>query len=260
MRYLYGEAMVHQQRIRELRNGTVGQRVFARGWVRSARRSKAATFIDLYDGSCFSGIQVVVPPELLEDEQAKLLRTGAAIQVDGELLASPGGEQSSEIHAGEIRIVGGVADGYPLQKKRHSFEFLREIAHLRLRSNTFGAVMRVRNAASAVIHDFFQERGFLYLHSPIITLSDCEGAGELFRVSSLDAQHPPRCQDGTVDFSEDFFGSEAFLTVSGQLEAEAAALALGDVYTFGPTFRSENSNTSRHLAEFLDGRTRVGIL
>jgi asparaginyl-tRNA synthetase len=178
------------------------------------------------------------------------LGTGCAVDVEGELVDSPGKGQRYEVHADRVALVGGVEDDYPLQKKRHSFEFLRTIAHLRPRTNTIGAVLRVRNAASRAIHDFFQDRGFVYLHSPIITLSDAEGAGEMFRVSAFDANEPPRADDGRVDFTRDFFGAEAHLTVSGQLEAEIGALALSKVYTFGPTFRAENSNTSRHLAEF----------
>ncbi|NNL66086.1 MAG: asparagine--tRNA ligase, partial [Myxococcales bacterium] len=184
------------------------------------------------------------------EDSVRKLGNGCAVRVEGELVASPGKGQAVEIHASAVETVGGVADDYPLQKKRHSFEYLRTIAHLRPRTNTFGAVFRVRNAAARAIHGFFQERGFQWLHSPIITLSDAEGAGQMFRVSSLPADDPPRGEDGRVDFSQDFFGAESHLTVSGQLEAEIGALALSRVYTFGPTFRAENSNTSRHLAEF----------
>ncbi|MGH0036715.1 MAG: asparagine--tRNA ligase [Myxococcota bacterium] len=228
-----------------------GGRVVVRGWLRTVRHSKNVSFLELNDGSCFSGIQVVASPDVPDYAASVLpLGTGCAVAVEGELVESPGKGQRFEIHAGRVVLVGGVDDDYPLQKKRHSFEFLRSIAHLRPRTNTIGAVLRVRNAASRAIHDFFQERGFLYLHSPIITLSDAEGAGEMFRVSALDAADPPRREDGAVDFSQDFFGAESHLTVSGQLEAEIGALALSRVYTFGPTFRAENSNTSRHLAEF----------
>jgi asparaginyl-tRNA synthetase len=178
------------------------------------------------------------------------LGNGCAVRVTGEIEASPGQEQALEIHARSLELVGGVDDDYPLQKKRHSFEYLRTIAHLRPRTNTFGAVLRVRNAAARAIHDFFQARGFVWLHSPIVTLSDAEGAGQMFRVTTLPAGDPPRRPDGAVDFAQDFFGAEAHLTVSGQLEAEIGALALTRVYTFGPTCRAENSNTSRHLAEF----------
>jgi asparaginyl-tRNA synthetase len=192
----------------------------------------------------------VVDPELPNYETTvRSLRTGCAVRVTGELVASPGKGQRFEIRAEELELVGDADEDYPLQKKRHSFEFLRGIAHLRPRTNTIAAVMRVRNAASHAIHDFFQARGFVLLHSPVITLADAEGAGEMFRVTALDPMRPPE-RDGSVDWSRDFFGREAHLTVSGQLEAEIAALALTNVYTFGPTFRAENSNTSRHLAEF----------
>ncbi|MGE4651289.1 MAG: asparagine--tRNA ligase, partial [Myxococcota bacterium] len=214
------------------------------------RHAKGRSFLEVSDGSCFAGLQAVVEPELANFDAVRGLRNGCAVVVVGELVASPGGEQRFELQATRVEIVGEVGDDYALQKKRHSFEFLREIAHLRPRTNTIGAVLRVRNAASRAIHDFFQERGFLYLHSPVITASDAEGAGELFRVTTLDPGDPPRDAAGAVDHGEDFFGRQAFLTVSGQLEAEIAALALTDVYTFGPTFRAENSHTSRHLAEF----------
>ncbi len=222
-----------------------------RGWVRTARHSKGVSFLDVTDGSCFAGIQVVMNPELPNYEsELKKLRTGCAVTALGELAESPAKGQSFEIHASRVEVVGQVGDDYPLQKKRHSFEFLREIAHLRMRTNTIGAVLRVRNAASRAIHGFFQERGFLYLHTPIITTSDAEGAGDMFRVTTLDPGQPPRNAAGEVDYEADFFGRQAYLTVSGQLEAEIGALALTNVYTFGPTFRAENSNTSRHLAEF----------
>jgi asparaginyl-tRNA synthetase len=228
-----------------------GGRVRVRGWLRTARHSKGVSFLEIHDGSCFAGIQAIAAPELPNYESVvRALGTGCAVAVEGELAASPGSGQSLEIQATRVELIGGVEDGYPLQKKRHSFEFLREIAHLRPRTNTFGAVLRVRNAAHRAVHRFFQERGFLFLHAPIITRSDAEGAGEMFRVSALDATDPPRTEDGGVDFTRDFFGDQTHLTVSGQLEAEIAALALTNVYTFGPTFRAENSNTSRHLAEF----------
>ncbi len=233
-----------------LERDRAGGTVRVRGWLRSARHAKGVSFLDLTDGSCMSGIQVVASPDAANYEsEVKALRTGCAVEVWGELVDSPGKGQRYEVQATRVDVVGTVGDDYPLQKKRHSFEFLRTVAHLRPRTNTIGAVWRVRNAASRAIHDFFQRRGFLYLHSPIITLSDAEGAGEMFRVSSLDAENPPR-SDGKIDWAQDFFGEEAHLTVSGQLEAEIGALALQDVYTFGPTFRAENSNTSRHLAEF----------
>lgn len=218
-----------------LRRPAAGGGVRVQGWLRTARHAKEVSFLELNDGSSLAGVQVVAGPELPDFEAAvRTLGTGCAVDVEGELVDSPGKGQRFEIRATRVRLVGGVDDDYPLQKKRHSFEFLRTIAHLRPRTNTLGAVLRVRSAAAQAVHAFFQERGFVLLHSPIITLSDAEGAGELF----------------TLAGSEDFFGAEAHLTVSGQLQAEIAALALGSVYTFGPTFRAENSNTSRHLAEF----------
>ena len=228
-----------------------GGEVAVQGWVRTARHSKGVSFLEISDGSCFAGIQVVVDASL-EDGASEVsgIGTGCAVRVRGALVESPGKGQRFEIRAQCVELVGAVGDDYPLQKKRHSFEFLRGVAHLRPRTNTIGAVLRVRNAAARAIHDFFQERGFVWLHSPIITASDAEGAGELFRVTTLDVANPPRCDDGAVDFARDFFGREAYLTVSGQLQAEIGALALSNVYTFGPTFRAENSNTSRHLAEF----------
>jgi asparaginyl-tRNA synthetase len=234
-----------------LEHETSGGTISVRGWLRTARHSKGVSFLDLSDGSCMSGIQVVVPHDLENfAEELQTLGTGSAVEVRGELVTSPGKGQNLEIHASKVDVVGPAEEGYPLQKKRHSFEFLRTIAHLRPRTNTIGAVLRVRNCAARAVHHFFQERGFIYLQTPIITDSDCEGAGDLFRVSTLDPGKPPRDDDGGVDFSKDFFGKQAYLTVSGQLEAEIAALALTNVYTFGPTFRAENSNTSRHLAEF----------
>jgi asparaginyl-tRNA synthetase len=228
-----------------------GGRVVIRGWLRTVRHSKNVSFLEVTDGSCFSGLQAVAAPELPEYESCVLeLGTGCSVEIEGELVESRGKGQRYEIHASRVVLVGAAADDYPLQKKRHSLEFLRTLGHLRTRTNTLGAVLRVRNAATVAIHNFFQEQGFINLHSPIITLSDAEGAGEMFRVSTLNAEAPPRGDDGKVDFSQDFFGSEAHLTVSGQLEAEIAALSHSKVYTFGPTFRSENSNTTRHLAEF----------
>jgi asparaginyl-tRNA synthetase len=228
-----------------------GGEATVRGWIRTARHSKGVTFLEVADGSCFAGIQVVVDAAPGRDAgDARSLGTGCAVAVTGELVESPGKGQRFELRARRVELVGPVDADYPLQKKRHSFEFLRTLAHLRPRTNTIGAVLRVRNAASRAIHDFFQERGFVHLHAPIITASDAEGAGAMFRVSTLDPGNPPRDQEGRVDFGRDFFGREAWLTVSGQLEAEIAALALTRVYTFGPTFRAENSNTSRHLAEF----------
>ena len=230
-----------------------GTPVTVAGWVRTRRDSKAGlSFIEINDGSCFAGLQIVAP-DTLDNYQDQILQvtTGAAISVTGELVESPGSGQRVEVRA-ETITVHGLADPevYPLQKKRISFEKLREIAHLRSRTNTFGAVARVRNALADATHRFFQERDFLYLHTPIVTSSDAEGAGEMFRVTTLDPGAPPRDEAGEVDYTRDFFARPTFLTVSGQLEAESYALALDRVYTFGPTFRSENSNTRRHLAEF----------
>ncbi len=228
-----------------------GGTVTVRGWLRTARHGKNVSFLEISDGSCFACIQAVAAPDLPGyDEVVRLLGTGCAVSATGELVESPGKGQRYEIQATQVELVGDVGEDYPLQKKRHSFEFLRTIGHLRPRTNTLGAVLRVRNAAARAIDEFFQERGFIQLHSPVITLSDAEGAGELFRVTSLDLEHLPLDANGKPDYSRDFFGSAAFLTVSGQLEAEIGALALSRVYTFGPTFRAENSNTSRHLAEF----------
>ena len=240
------------QSIREiLAGGTLGASLRVQGWLRTARHGKEVSFLELSDGSCLAGLQLVAAPELPNYEsEVKRLRTGCAVDATGTLVESPGGEQRFELRVSALACVGEVADDYPLQKKRHGFEFLRTIAHLRPRTNTLGAVLRVRSAAAGAIYDFFEQRGFVLLHAPIITASDAEGAGQLFRVTTLDPDAPPRNQAGGVDFASDFFGRETFLTVSGQLEAEIAALALTRVYTFGPTFRAENSNTSRHLAEF----------
>ena len=241
-----------KERIKDLLDGGVADTdVTVEGWLRTVRHSKNVSFLDISDGSCMSGIQAVAAPELANYEaEVHKLTTGSCVRVDGRLVESPGKGQRFEIQARRVEVVGHSDEDYPLQKKRHSFEFLRTLGHLRMRTNTFGAVMRVRNAAARAIHDFFQRRSFIHLHAPIITLSDCEGAGEMFRVSALDPDRTPRTESGGVDYAQDFFGKEARLTVSGQLEAEIAALAMTNVYTFGPTFRSENSNTSRHLAEF----------
>ena len=235
-----------------LRHGQPQTSATVQGWLRTKREQKTFTFLEVNDGSSLKGLQVVVATELEGYEAlVKSLNTGCAVRVTGTLVASPGQGQSVEMQASQVTLVGTcVGDSYPLQKKRHSFEFLRTIAHLRPRTNTIGAVMRVRNACAAAIHQFFQERGFLWIHTPIITASDCEGAGELFTVSTLDLERLPRTEENQVDFSQDFFGRRAYLTVSGQLEAEIMATALSNVYSFGPTFRAENSNTSRHLAEF----------
>jgi asparaginyl-tRNA synthetase len=230
----------------------VGKQVRLDGWVRTRRDSKGGfSFIELNDGSCQGNVQVVAPGELANYEAVvKKLHVGASITVEGEVLASPAKGQATEVRAAKVELIGDAdPDAYPLQKKGHTFEFLRTIAHLRPRTNTFGAIARVRNQVCKSIHDFFQERGFLYIHTPIITASDCEGAGELFRVSTIDPAAPPKA-DGKIDYSKDFFGKPAFLTVSGQLQVESFACSMGKVYTFGPTFRAENSNTPRHLAEF----------
>ena len=221
------------------------------GWVRTVRDMKNFGFIELNDGSCFKTLQVVFNSENLNNySEIAHLNVGAAIKVNGKLILTPEAKQPFELQAASISIEGTSPGDYPLQKKRHSVEFLRTIAHLRPRTNLFSAVFRVRSAAAHAIHCFFQDRGFVYVHTPIITGSDCEGAGEMFRATTLDPKSPPLTDSGEVDFSEDFFGKETMLTVSGQLNAECFALAYGDVYTFGPTFRAENSNTARHAAEF----------
>jgi asparaginyl-tRNA synthetase len=219
------------------------------GWVRSVRESKTCAFIELNDGSSMGSLQVVVPTGHPDHAAVRVLGTGAAVDVTGDLVPSPAQGQAFELTARTVTVVGPADESYPLQKKRHTFEYLRTIAHLRPRSNTFGAVFRVRNTLAYAIHRFFQERGFLYVHTPIITGSDCEGAGEMFTVTTLPLEALPKTE-GQIDFSQDFFGQRTGLTVSGQLEAELFALAFGDVYTFGPTFRAENSNTARHVAEF----------
>jgi len=237
------------RRIAEIiRQGKPGEELTVAGWVRTKRELKEFSFLEVNDGSCLSNLQIILESNLGEYETLlKRLNTGASLQVTGILSTSPSKGQNLELKAISL-IVYGEADpqDYPLQKKRHSFEFLRTIGHLRPRTNTIGAVMRVRNTAANAIHKFFQERGFLWIQSPIITASDCEGAGELFNVTSLDLAR----LTGKIDYSQDFFGKKAYLTVSGQLEAEVMAMAFSNVYTFGPTFRAENSNTSRHLAEF----------
>jgi asparaginyl-tRNA synthetase len=224
--------------------------ILVQGWVRTRRDSKDFSFIELNDGSCLRNLQIIAKSTLANYAEIQRLITGASIIVRGELVASQGKGQAWEIVAENIAIVGQSDDTYPLQKKGHTPEFLREIAHLRPRSNLFGAVFRVRSRLAWAVHQFFQERGFVYVHTPIITGSDCEGAGELFRVTTIDARTPPRREDGNIDYAQDFFARSTYLTVSGQLEAEAFACALSKVYTFGPTFRAENSNTSRHANEF----------
>ncbi len=224
--------------------------ILVQGWVRTRRDSKDFSFIELNDGSCLRNLQIIAKNTLPNYTAVQRLNTGASIAVRGALVDSQGKGQRWEVVAEEIQIVGTADDTYPLQKKGHTPEFLREIAHLRPRSNLFGCVFRVRSRLAFAIHQFFQERGFFYLSSPIITGSDCEGAGELFRVTTIDPNNPPRTKEGEIDYAKDFFGRATYLTVSGQLEAEAFALSLSKVYTFGPTFRAENSNTSRHANEF----------
>jgi len=228
-----------------------GSEITLRGWVRSRRDSKDITFIELNDGSRFRSMQLVVESGLVPDETLREITTGSSIAASGALVESPAKGQPVELKVAEVHVYG-TADpaAYPLQKKGHSFEFLREIAHLRVRSNTFGAAFRVRNALSHAVHTFFQERDFIYVQTPIITTSDCEGAGAMFNVTSLNLKNIPRTPAGDIDWQQDFFTRPAYLTVSGQLEAETFALAFTKVYTFGPTFRAENSNTPRHLAEF----------
>lgn len=228
----------------------LGKNVRVAGWVRTIRESKTFGFIELNDGSYFKNLQVVFEDKLSNFNEIAKLSVGASILVEGDLVETPGAKQPFEIKATRVDIEGHSMPEYPLQKKRHSFEFLRTIAHLRPRTNTFSAVFRVRSLAAYAIHRFFQERGFVYVHTPIVTGSDCEGAGEMFRVTTLDIGNPPRNEQGRIDFDKDFFGKEASLTVSGQLNAETYAMAFGNVYTFGPTFRAENSNTARHAAEF----------
>lgn len=229
----------------------VGKTVAVCGWVKTKRESKGIAFLVISDGSSQDTLQLFIPSGTPAFQQLPRCNTGAAICTTGVLRESPAKGQKFEMEISEITVFGEAEpQSYPLQKKGHSLEFLREIAHLRPRTNTFGAVFRLRNILAAAVHEFFQSRGFLWIHTPIITASDCEGAGDLFTVTSLNLQTPPKAGDGNVDFSQDFFGRRAYLTVSGQLEAEFLAMSLGKVYTFGPTFRAENSNTTRHLSEF----------
>ncbi len=224
--------------------------VVAKGWVRTKRGNKNVAFIALNDGSTVNNIQIVVDVAKFDESLLKDITTGACIRVDGRLVDSVGSGQPVEIQASEIEIYGKADSSYPLQKKGHSLEFLREIAYLRPRTNTFGAILRIRHAMAYAIHKYFNDRGFYYLHTPLITASDCEGAGAMFNVTTLDLNNLPRTGEGRIDYSQDFFGKPCNLTVSGQLEGELGALSLGQIYTFGPTFRAENSNTPRHLAEF----------
>ncbi|MDF2437621.1 MAG: asnS [Bacteroidota bacterium] len=241
--------MAKRTKIKELLNSSAfGSEVIVKGWVRTFRNNQ---FIAINDGSTINNIQAVVDYTNTDEALLKRLTTGAAVSITGELIESLGKGQKVEVKVKQLEILGDSdAEKFPLQPKKHSLEFLREIAHLRFRTNTFNAVFKVRHALAFAVHQFFNERGFVYLHTPIITASDAEGAGEMFRVTSLDFDNPPRTEEGHVDFKQDFFGKSTNLTVSGQLEGELAAMALGEIYTFGPTFRAENSNTTRHLAEF----------
>ncbi len=227
----------------------VNSEITVLGWVRTVRTGKEVAFVEINDGSCMKNLQAVLTPSEKYPDLDRTL-TGASVRVKGTLIPSQGKEQKYELAATEFTLVGEADATFPLQKKRHTFEFLREIAHLRPRTNTFGAVNRIRSKLAYAIHKYYQERGFFYIHTPIISASDCEGAGDLFRVTSLDLKNVPRKPDGKIDFDSDFFAAETYLTVSGQLEGELMATALGDIYTFGPTFRAENSNTSRHASEF----------
>ncbi len=229
----------------------LGKEVCVMGWVRTRRGNKHVQFVALNDGSSVKNVQIVFDLEKFSEEELKAITTGSSLKVDGILVESMGKGQSVEVQANKLEIFGSADPNlYPLQKKGHTLEFLREKAHLRPRTNTFGAVLRVRSALAFAIHKFFQERGYFYLNTPLITASDCEGAGAMFQVTTLDLNNLPRLEDGKVDFSADFFGKPTALTVSGQLEGELGATALGAIYTFGPTFRAENSNTPRHLSEF----------
>jgi asparaginyl-tRNA synthetase len=234
-----------------LQNGETGKEVVANGWVRTKRGSKNVSFIALNDGSTIHNLQIVADVNNFDESVLREINTGASLSVTGILTESAGSGQKVELTAHKIEILGKAdPEKFPIQPKKHSLEFLRENAHLRFRTNTFSAIFRIRHAMAFAIHNYFNEKGFNYLHTPIITASDAEGAGQMFRVSTLDAKKPPLNEDGTIDFSQDFFGRPTNLTVSGQLEGELGALALGEIYTFGPTFRAENSNTTRHLAEF----------
>ena len=238
-------------KVRDLFRLAPGREVLAKGWVRTKRGNKNVSFIALNDGSTINNIQIVADVARFDEDLLKRITTGACIAVTGDLVESLGGGQAVEIQAKSIEIYGEAdPNTYPLQKKGHTLEFLRTIAHLRPRTNTFGAVLRIRHAMAFAIHKYFNDKGFVYLHTPVITASDCEGAGEMFQVTTLDLNNPPRLENGQIDYSQDFFGRQTSLTVSGQLEGELGAMALGEIYTFGPTFRAENSNTPRHLAEF----------
>ena len=242
---------VKRTKVKDLLKTEPGKEVLAKGWVRTKRGNKNISFIAINDGSTIYNIQIVVDLASFGEDLMKKITTGACIAVYGDLVESQGSGQAVEIQARKIDLYGEAdPNTYPLQKKGHSLEFLRSIAHLRPRTNTFGAVLRIRHAMAFAIHQYFNSKGFVYLHTPLITASDCEGAGEMFQVTTLDLGNPPRKEDGSIDYSQDFFGKQTSLTVSGQLEGELGAMALGEIYTFGPTFRAENSNTPRHLAEF----------
>lgn len=234
-----------------LKSAEVGASLLVKGWVRTKRQNKNVAFIALNDGSTINNLQLVADPSEISEDLLKKVTTGACVAAKGEIVASQGSGQSVEMHVKELEVLGEAdPEKYPLQPKKHSLEFLREIAYLRPRTNTFGAVYRIRHAMIFAVHKFFNDKGFLNIHTPIITASDAEGAGETFRVTSLDMDNLPKTEDGAIDYKQDFFDKETNLTVSGQLEGELAAMALGQIYTFGPTFRAENSNTTRHLAEF----------
>ncbi|WP_422360760.1 asparagine--tRNA ligase [Reichenbachiella sp.] len=234
-----------------LKSAEVGTSLLVKGWVRTKRQNKNVAFIALNDGSTINNLQLVADPNEISEDLLKLVTTGACVAARGEIVASQGSGQSVEMHVKELEVLGEAdPEKYPLQPKKHSLEFLREIAYLRPRTNTFGAVYRIRHAMIFAVHKFFNDKGFLNIHTPIITASDAEGAGETFRVTSLNMDNLPKTEEGTIDYKQDFFDKETNLTVSGQLEGELAAMALGQIYTFGPTFRAENSNTTRHLAEF----------
>ena len=243
---------VSRMKIKDLLNEAPGKEVLAKGWVRTKRGNKQVKFIALNDGSTINNIQVVAETEKFDEEIIKRITTGASLAVRGQLVESIGSGQKVELKAESIEIYGECDPmRYPLQKKDTSLEYLRTVAHMRMRTNTFGAILRIRNAMAYAIHTFFQKKGFVYLHTPLITESDCEGAGQMFQVTTLGLDKPlPRNKKGEIDYSEDFFGKQTSLTVSGQLEGELGATAVGEIYTFGPTFRAENSNTPRHLAEF----------
>jgi asparaginyl-tRNA synthetase len=232
-------------------NDLIGNEATIMGWVRTKRSNKNVTFIAINDGSTIINYQVVADPALISEDILKKVTTGACLKITGTIVASQGAGQQAELAANAIEILGEAdAETYPLQPKKHSLEFLREIAHLRIRTNTFGAVFRVRHALAFAVHKYFNDKGFFYIHTPIITSSDAEGAGETFKVTTLDIKNPPLTEEGKINYKKDFFEKETNLTVSGQLEGELAAMGLAEIYTFGPTFRAENSNTARHLAEF----------